>query len=277
MPIIRRFASLFLGLLACLHAPAQAPAEPTYGYEVVSVKKSDPAARGIRIGPGPQGGLRSSNTTLMVLLTFAYDVRDYQILEAPGWSKNEGFDVSFTPEKPETPLKPGEADAKSMETMMHRQRQRMQAVLRDRFGAKLRMETRDLPIYSLTIAKSGSKLKEPEAGGKGPGMMMNGDKGELTGVGANMRMLTNVLSNILKRPVVDETGIDSTFDMKLQWKPDSFVGGPDAPSAGEAPVADVEGASIFTAITEQLGLRLVSKKGPVTVYVVEKAERPSEN
>jgi len=215
MPNIRRFASLSLGLLACLDARAQAPPEPPYGYGVVSVKKSDPAARGIRIGPGPQGGLHSSNTTVMVLLTFAYDVRDYQILEAPGRSKSEGFDVSFTPEKPGTPLKPGEADAKSMETMMHRQRQRMQAVLRDRFGVKLRMETRDLPIYSLTLAKSGSKLKEPEGTGEGPSMMMNQEKGGLTGIGANMRMLTNVLSNILKRPVVDETGTDSTFDMKL--------------------------------------------------------------
>ncbi len=120
---------------------------------------------------------------------------------------------------------------------MHRQQQRMQAVLRDRFGVKLRMETRELPVYSLTIAKSGSKLKEPEAGGKGPSMMMNPDKGELTGIGANMRMLTNVLSNILKRPVIDETGVDSTFDMKLQWKPDSFVGGPGAPPPAEAPVA----------------------------------------
>jgi uncharacterized protein (TIGR03435 family) len=276
MTNIRRFACL-IALLASLEALAQTPPVPTYGYEVVSVKKSDPAARGVRIGPGPQGGLRTTNTSLMVLLTFAYDVRDYQILEAPGWSKGEGFDVSFTPEKPETPLKPGEVDAKSIETMMQRQRQRMQAVLRDRFGMKLRMETRELPIYGLTTAKSGSKLKEPEAGGKGPSMMMNPEKGELTGIGTNMRMLTNVLSNILKRPVVDETGVDSTFDIKLQWKPDSFVGGTGTPPPGEPPVEDVEGASIFTAITEQLGLRLVSKKGPVTVYVVEQAERPSEN
>jgi hypothetical protein len=75
--------------------------------------------------------------------------------------------VSFTPEKPETPLKPGETDAESMETMMHRQQQRMQAVLRDRFGMKLRMETRELPIYALTIAKRRSQLKDPETAGKG--------------------------------------------------------------------------------------------------------------
>src|SRR5450432_2544685 len=106
---------LAVGFLTGVSALAQAPPEPKYGYEVVSIKKSDPAARGVRIGPGPQGGLKSMNTNLMVLLTFAYDVRDYQIIDAPGWAKGEGFDVSFTPDKPETPPKPGETDAKSME------------------------------------------------------------------------------------------------------------------------------------------------------------------
>jgi uncharacterized protein (TIGR03435 family) len=276
-----RWIELVVGFLIGVCAFAQAPPEPKYGYEVVSIKKADPAARGVRIGPGMQGGLRTVNTSLLVLLTFAYDVRDYQIINAPGWAKVEGFDVSFTPDKPEAFPKPGEADLKSLETMMDRQRQRVQAILRDRFALKLHMETRDLPIYTLTLAKGGSKLKAPEPG-KGPSMMMSPDKGELTGFGANMRMLTNVLSNILKRPVIDQTGVEGTFDMKLQWKPDSPIGGPGGPPPGgpppgEAPAAEVEGASIFTAITEQLGLRLESKKGPVPVYVVENADRPGEN
>jgi len=275
MQNIRRFA-VVAGFVAGVCAFAQAPPEPKYGYEVVSIKKADPAARGVRIGPGPQGGLRTTNTSLMTLLTFSYDVRDYQIIDAPGWVKGESFDVSFTPDKPEALPGPG-TDVKSIETMMERQRQRMQAILRDRFGLKLRVETRELPIYALTPAKGGTKLKAPEEGGKGPSMMMNPEKGELTGIGANMRMLTNVLSNILKRPVTDESGFNGPFDMKLQWKPDSFVGGPGGPPPGEAPPVEVEGASIFTAITEQLGLKLESKKGPVTVYIVEKVERPSEN
>jgi uncharacterized protein (TIGR03435 family) len=105
-------------------------------------------------------------------------------------------------------------------------------------------------------------------------MMMNPEKGELTGIGANMRMLTEMPSNIFKRPVADETGVDSTLDMKLQWKPDSFVADRECRRrASHRP----QSSCIFTAITEQLGLRLVSKKGPVTVYVVENAERPSEN
>src|ERR1700712_554219 len=166
MKAIWRFGFV-AGFATGIAALAQAPPEPKYGYEVVSVKKAEPDARGNRIGPGPQGGVRTTNTNLMALLTFSYDVRDYQIIDEPGWAKTEGFDVSFTPDKPEALPKPGEADANGMATMMDRQRQRMQTVLRDRFALKVRMETRELPIYELTLAKGGSKLKAPEAG-KGP-------------------------------------------------------------------------------------------------------------
>src|SRR5436190_20674469 len=115
MTNIRRFG-MMVGLAIGLRAFGQAPPEPKYGYDVVSIKKADPGARGVRIGPGPQGGLRTMNTSLMTLLTFSYDVRDYQIIDAPGWVKGESFDVSFTPDKPEALPGPG-TDVKSMETM----------------------------------------------------------------------------------------------------------------------------------------------------------------
>jgi uncharacterized protein (TIGR03435 family) len=265
-------SQITLALLITFAAAGQVPPEPGYGYEVASIRKSDPAARGILIQPGPQGGLRSTNTPLLVLITFAYDVRDYQVLDAPGWAKGEGYDVSFTPDRPEALPKPGEASAATMRTMMGRQRERMKAVLRDRFGLVLRMETRQLPTYGLVQAKGGHKLKTPQPG-KGPSLMMNPQKGEITAIGADLPMLTNVLSNILGRPVVNETGLDGAFDLKLEWKPDmTTTAGP-----GEAAPEEPGGASIFTALTEQLGLRLESKKGPVTVYVVEKVERPGDN
>jgi uncharacterized protein (TIGR03435 family) len=272
-----RWSRLVVALSLPGSAFAQAPPEPRYGYEVASIKKADPAAHGVMIGRGPQGGLKTTNTNLLTLMTFAYGVRDYQIIDAPGWARGEGFDVSFTPDKPEVFPKPGEGDLKALESMMDRQRQRVQAILRDRFGLQLRMETRELPIYSLNIAKSGSKLKPPDETRKGPSIGVSPEKGELTGVGANMRMLTDILSNILKQPVVDHTGVEGIFDLKLKWKPDAFVGGPGSAPPGEPPVSDAEGPSIFTAISEQLGLKLESKKGPVQVYVIEKAERPSEN
>jgi len=156
---------------------------------------------------------------------------------------------------------------------MDRQRQRMQAVLRDRFGLKLRLEKRELPIYVLKPAKGGSKLTPPGPDSKGPSMRMS-DKGELSGAGANMRMLTNTLAQVLGRPVMDETGVEGTFDFELKWKPEAGAGQPPQPDAA---TAEAEGASLFTAISEQLGLRLEPKKGPVSVYIVVKAERPTEN
>lgn len=87
--------SLFIAFSGFAAAFAQAPPEPRYGYEVASIKKADPATRGVRIGPGAQGGLRTMNTNLMVLLTFSYDVRDYQIIDAPGWANGRGLRCQF--------------------------------------------------------------------------------------------------------------------------------------------------------------------------------------
>ncbi len=238
-----------------------------YGYEVATVKKSDSSARGSRINPGPQGGLRTTNTNLMSLITFAWDVRDYQVLDAPGWVKSDPFDVSFTPDKAEKMPPPG-SPLVEIQTMMDRQRSRLRAVLRDRFGLVLRQETRQLPVYGLVAAKGGHKLRPPSAG-KGPSM--NGGNGSLTGYGVNIKMLTDVLGRTLQRPVVDETGVAGTFDMKLEWKPDVAPPGPKDDSA------ELDGSSIFTALQEQLGLRLEAKKGPVTIYVVEKVGHPTDN
>jgi uncharacterized protein (TIGR03435 family) len=91
-------------------------------------------------------------------------------------------------------------------------------------------------------------------------------------------MVTNSLSSLLGRPVVNETGLDGPFDLRMQWTPESTGPMAGAPPPGEpVPTANAEGPSIFTALTEQLGLRVESKKGPVGVFVIEKIEKPSEN
>lgn len=153
---------------------------------------------------------------------------------------------------------------------MNRHRSRVRLVLRDRFGLVLRPETRQLPVCGLVPAKGGHKLKAPDETKKGPSMSTNAERGQMTGFGINMHMLTNTLSGYLQRPVIDETSFTGTFDMALEWKPDAIA-------SVQKEDANPEGASIFTAIQEQLGLRLESRKGPVTVYVVEKVEKPGDN
>jgi len=250
------------------------PPAPQYGYEVASIKPSDPGQTGSYLAPGPQGGLRSTNTSTMLLITFAYQCRDYQIVNAPAWVASERFDVSFTPDKPERSPAPG-MPREEAQSHQKRNQQRMQAVLRDRFGLVLRAETREMPIYVMTLAKGGHKLSPPKDPTSLGNMRMAPD--ELTVGNMEMRNLANGLANLLGRFVKDETGLTGTYDFKLKWKPDPTSQRFSAPRAEDGATDDPGGDSIFGAMQEQLGLKLVSGHGPVPVFVVEKIEKPSEN
>jgi uncharacterized protein (TIGR03435 family) len=262
-------------VIGILRAQTMPPA-PTYTYDVVSIHKADPTATDTRIGPGPQGGMRSENVTVIQLMTFAYDVRANQIVGAPGWLNSERFDVSFTPDKPEPGIVPGPGNFRKLEAKFQRHRQRLQAALRDRFGLVLRSETRELPMYALVVARGGHKLSAAADPERGPNY--TGRRGEVDAIGAYMKMLCENLSTMLGRYVTNETGLDGQYDFKLTWTPDSTLpAGKGAPPEEPVSADSNAGTSIFTALTEQLGLRLEAKKGPVPVLVVEKVERPSEN
>jgi uncharacterized protein (TIGR03435 family) len=259
----------FIGLVRAQTLP---PA-PAYTYEVVSIHKTPPGQKNVHIGPGPQGGFRTENTSTLVLLSAAYGVQDYQIVGAPGWVASDRFDVTFTPDKTEVGLEPGMAP-KEIHSYLDRNWQRLQAVLRDRFGLVLRAQTRELPIYGLAQARHGNKLTVHADEKSGfPSIQTNG-RSRITATNATMDMLAQQLSMELRRPVHDETALNGRFDFKLEWTPEPDAS-PDHTAAD--PNSSSPGGSIFTAIVEQLGLKLESKKGPVQVYVVEKIERPTEN
>jgi uncharacterized protein (TIGR03435 family) len=245
------------------------PPTPAYTYEVVSIHKSAPGEENTSIGPGPGGGMQAKNETAMQLLSFAYKVRDYQIVGAPGWVKSDRFDVSFTPDKKEAVPHPGNAP-KEIEAFISRNQQRLQAVLRDRFGLVLRAETHELPIYALVPAKGGMKLTPAADPRLGPAL--RGGPGRLTGIATTLRLLAGNLSGVLGRPVIDESGSETQYDFKLEYTPEVPVEG-----LPEEVRPSADAPSIFNALTEQLGLRLEPRKGPVPVYVVEKIEKPSEN
>jgi uncharacterized protein (TIGR03435 family) len=246
------------------------PPPPAYTYEVVSIKRSAGDALNSRLSPGPQGGIRTQATTVGWLMSFAYDARAYQIVGGPSWIASDRFDVTFTPDKPEAGPSPSMSQAQ-MQNQFNRQRQRMQAVLRDRFGLVLRAESREMPIYSLTTARGGHRLADPSDKNAPPHMLTSPN--EVAGKRVPLKMLTDSLSNLLNRYVRDDTGLTGDYDFQMKWTPDTRIPRPDDP----APGADEAGPSIFTAITEQLGLKLEPKRGPVPVFVVEKIERPAEN
>jgi uncharacterized protein (TIGR03435 family) len=242
-----------------LDAVAKPPA-----YDVVSIKPTDPQAHAWWHRLTADG--LSMNVTLKSLIFTAYSIQtDNQISGLPGWAASTQFDVE------------GKMDADTAASLaklpqneQYNQRQAMlQALLADRFGLKVHHETRELPVYILVIAKGGSKMQETSADER-TGVSFG--HGQFTGRGITIGSLVVYLSGMLGQPVVDKTGLTGNYDAKLQWTPDDAAG----PSQTSGTSLD-SGPSIFTALQEQLGLKLEPSKAPMDTIVVDYLERPSEN
>jgi len=251
--------SLLIVLAACI-ASAQS-------FEVASIKPAAPDARGMGFRVQPGGRLKMTNVTVRVMVTYAWDIRDHQVAGGPAWLDTEHFDILAKPENeiPQTP------EGRELQKRM------VQALLAERFGFKYHRETKEMPIYVLVIAKNGPKLatSAPETQGE---MMMS--RGKLEAKKMKTGNLANGLAGRLGRNIVDQTGLTGDYDFTLEWTPDvgegmGSKGLPEGPSR-EAPQL-AEGPSLFTALQEQLGLRLDSQKGPVEILVIDRAEKPSEN
>jgi uncharacterized protein (TIGR03435 family) len=245
-----------LGLLVPLAGAtfAQTPAAPA--FEVASIKPSDPATRVAIRRSGHQ--LVTTGTSLEFLITWAYDVHSERLQNKPKWLDAVRYDVIANAPLGPLPAKPGEPG--TLQKMM-------QALLAERFKLALHRETRQLPVYALVVAKGGPLVKPgpaPESMGQNPFQMPG--RGRLNGTQVSAAMLANVLSGQLGRTVRDETGLAGVFDFRLEWTPDTT-----SPDAGSRP-------SIFTALQEQLGLRLQARKGMEEVLVIDHIERaPTEN
>jgi bla regulator protein blaR1 len=239
-------------------------------FEAASIKPSAPAALGnIRVGMQmmPGGRISMSGVTVKLLIQQAYGVKDFQIVGGPPWLGSERYDITAKPEAAAT-----DDQVKVM----------IQSLLKDRFQLQFHRETKELPTYALVVAKGGPKLKESEgAGGSGQGrggqMRMMG-RGHVEATGVPLSNLATQLANALGRSVIDKTGLQGDYDYKLDWTPDEAQGGPMRGPGGEsAAPADNPGVSLFTAVQDQLGLKLESTKGPVEILVIERAEKASEN
>jgi bla regulator protein BlaR1 len=249
--------------------PAHAPTTDTKSpaFEVASVKPSDPNARGqFRYLPG--GTVVIRGVTLPLLIQQAYDVKDFQISGGPAWMPSKRYDIT---------AKTGDV-ANASPTDPARMRLRLQALLADRFHLQLHRESKELSVYTLVMAKNGPKLKEDQAADPA-GRMFRGI-GQLKGEQVDMRFLSVWLARLVGRPVGDQTGLKGTYDFELNWVPDSSQGrlsGPEPGAGSERGLtpADQNSPSIFTAIQEQLGLKLEPRKGPVEILVIDHMEQPT--
>ena len=234
-------------------------------FDVASIRPSSPDARGMSIQLAPGGGLNMTGAPLRELIMFAYDVRSFQVTGGPGWINTERFDIKAKPSPGGGPSNPREMSEEQGEAFQTLMRKRVGNLLGERFQLKLTAEDKELPVYHLVEAKGGTKLK-PAENQTGTEQRVQNGRGEMSAMGVRLRSLLMLLSSAVGRPVLDRTGLNGLYDIKLEWTPDG------APSSVDGP-----GPTIFTAIQEQLGLKLESAKGPVITYRVDRVQKPTAN
>ncbi len=275
-----------VGLLSARSIRAQtAPtaANPLPSFEVASIRQNRSEDGRFKIQL-PPGRFVATDVSVHFLIEWAYNVKDYQISGGPKWVTAEKYDVDAKME--DTPAT--ETKVLNLDQLAEQRRLMLQSLLSDRFKLKLIQQTKELPVYVLVIAKNGPKLQESKAGEThpngqlgGPGMMRM-QRGQLTGQGLPISNLVRLLSEQLGRTVLDRTGLTGDYDFTLQWAPEGSAPLAMVPEGGRpetvrTPLPESSGPSIFTAVQEQLGLKLKPQRGPVETLVIEQVERPSEN
>ena len=197
----------------------------------------------------------TATVPLRALIQYAYNLRDFQVTGGPDWLSSAEWMIDAKSDLPDQGL-------------WDKRLQQLQSVLVDRFHFACHIETKEMPVYALVLAKSGSKLKASQAEGKRDSTSLSGHAGifHATGKGVVAERIATLLASSLERLVLDKTGLTGTYDFTLDWANDTASGA----DAGGGP-------SIFTAVQEQLGLRLQPAKAPVSVMVIDRLEKPTEN
>jgi uncharacterized protein (TIGR03435 family) len=283
--------------IVSLHAQAPAPQGATPAFEVASIKRNNSGDGMTTRGFQPGGRMTFVNVPARQMIISAYQLQPFQVIGGPSWLTADRFDVIAKAPEGATP---------EQTNLM------LRSLLAERFKLRVHTETREMPVYSLVKARTdgrlGDKLKPstidcgasgrgrggppppgPGAapGGSGPQAPLSGCRmmmtpGRLQAGGQPIAQLTNLLSNLLGRPVVDKTGLTGPYDVELSFMPDGLGrGGPGGPPPPGAPAfiqaPDPDAPTLVTAVQEQLGLKLESERGPVDVIVIDSIEPPTED
>jgi uncharacterized protein (TIGR03435 family) len=264
-------------------------------YDVATIKPTAASDGNVRFLFTPDG-ISLSGVPIQMLLREGFHVEDDHIIGAPGWVKTRRYDIQ---------AKVSPEDAPKLDKLKFDERRSMVVpLLVERLNLKYHHETRELAGYTLVVAKGGPKMKlsevqppppddkpsDPGAGPK-PGeaaqrpqqrrMLRMMNRGHLEAEGSSTEMLAHVLSGQLGRNVADKTGLTGSYDYTLQWTPEDAPppapGGADGGPARNENSSDAVGPSIFTAVQEQLGLKLESTKGMADVIVIDHIDLPTEN
>jgi uncharacterized protein (TIGR03435 family) len=227
-------------------------------FEVASIRLHATPVQ--RIGASVSGQRFAAEAmSLDNLITYAYEVKRYQLLGVPSWADSNDpnclrYDVI--------------AKAEGDQALSRNQaRTMLQNLLADRFGLRFHREVKEMPVYALVVAKNGPKIKDTASAAPGSLIMAGRNDIELTSNAGSIAQLVNQLANAngVDRPVLDRTDLRGNYDYKLTWTPTINTGN------------DSEAISIFTALQEQLGLRLDPQRAPIEVLIIDQAEKPSNN
>lgn len=251
-----RFVCVAIALLLRTTTFGQ-PTGPT--FEVASIKPSDPEAR-IGAITFPPGRFSVDNVPLRTVLLRIYGLNDYQLSGGLDWLKDRYNIQAKAPE--------GEFNDSQIRAMAQR-------LVEQRFQLKLHHESKPLPVYVLMLGKNAPKLAQST---EAPGMSLGIGNGKITARRVKLSTLSIALSRLLGRPVIDESGLSADFDFTLHYDPAS-VGLPfrDGSFGDATAAADAGEPSIFTAIQEQLGLKLEGQKRAIDMIVIDSIQRPTEN
>lgn len=261
-------------------------------FEVASIKLNRTGRNSQFLGFNDPSRFNTSNTSAKALIEFAFHVQSFQISGGPSWINSARFDIQ---------AKVDDSVASQLQKLPPDQRVEpfrlmLRSLLADQFELKLDHQTKEMPVYALLVAKGGARLNpttvdltrpaSPNSTPRGPGarMTMSVDGPQrLRATSMPMRNLAiflGVQPELSGRLVLDETGMKGKYDFTLEWTREQLGPPPDdgtARSIGNRPLPDVSGPSLFTAIQEQLGLKLQPQKGPVEILVIDRIEKPSEN
>jgi uncharacterized protein (TIGR03435 family) len=247
--------------------PKPMAADAKLVFDVATIKPSNPATPGqsILVGRGGSNLFTTTNTTLNDLITFAYEIHVRQLAGGPSWLESDRFDITAKPEAQGIP------NATQLRTMLR-------TLLAERFGLTFHTEKREMAAYVITVGKDGPpKLTKNESGGILPGFGGRGP-GAIGVRNSTMPEFAGFLqARLLDRPVVDQTGVSGRFDFQLEFRPDPSQAGPPGGPAPQLPPEVEARPDLFTAIQEQLGLKLENTKAPVDTYVIDKVQKPSDN
>lgn len=255
---------------------AQAPDAAPTTFDVASVKKNLSVGAGGQFQIFPGGQFRATNATARQLVQAAYDFtyERFQIIGGPSWIDEERYDVQAAPV----------AQSRDKIATPQEIAVRIQALLADRFKLVMRRDMRDMQLYDLRITRPGAlRINSGTCAPRGPdpkaaddarpycGLVTRPDSGEvehLVGAGVRMPVLARRLQQLVEAIVVDQTDLTGAYDFTLDYiRPRNIA---------ERQIV-TDGVSIFTAVQEQLGLRLVARRGQVEVIVIDSIERPTEN